>query len=336
MNVIISNEFKNELAVLDIDIIKSISGTYSVSEIVEMFKNFFFDKMILDVTALKKYDDINTYKSLVNELEPDKIIFLLPDGSSLCSANFLGYLISFGIYNFTTNINGVNYLLKKPNTYQDVENIAKMANISTSQETGAAVVNTPIVSSNTGPLIVGFRNVTISAGATTLIYMLKKELALNIGQDKVLALEIDKMDFPLFYEKGMISVKSNELANVLQQARNYSIILVDLNIYPDDSFCNEVIYLIEPSTLKLNRLVRGNRAIFGTLAQKRVILNKSLLLNNDVFDLENESGIHIFYNMPPLDERKRNAIISDFISKLGLLGGNNRGGSGKIFGLFRR
>lgn len=336
MNVIVSNEHKNELSNLDIDVIKSISGVYNVSEIIEMFKNFFFDKMILDVTALKEYDNLNTYKKLVSELEPDKIIFLLPEGSSLCSANFLGYLISFGIYNFTSNINGVNYLLKKPNTYQDVENIAKMANINPNKDFERTVVNTPVKNVGAGPIILGFRNVTNSAGATTLIYMMKKELGLNLGQDKVLAIEINKMDFPLFYEKGMISIKDNDLSSVLSQVRNYAVVLVDLNTYPDESFCNDVIYMIEPSSIKLNRIVRGNREIFSSLTQKRVILNQSLLLNNDVVDFENESGLRIFYNMPPLDERKRNGIISDFISKLGLLNGNNRGNSGGIFGLFRR
>ena len=53
MNVIISNKQSEQLSNLDIDIIKSISGLYDAFEIVEMFKNFFFNMMILDVTALK-------------------------------------------------------------------------------------------------------------------------------------------------------------------------------------------------------------------------------------------------------------------------------------------
>ena len=60
-------------------------------------------------------------------------------------------------------------------------------------------------------------------------------------------------------------------------------------------------------------------------------------LNNDVFDFEREAGIKIFYNLPPLDERKRNAIIGDFLSKLGLMNNSSpKSGSTKIFGLFRR
>ena len=114
MNVIIANEHQNELANLDIDVIKSISGTYDASEIVEMFKSFFYSKMVLDVTALKEFSDLKVYDLLVRGLDPAKIIFLLPEGSKLCTPNFLSHLIEIGIYNFTTNLNGVRYLLKKP------------------------------------------------------------------------------------------------------------------------------------------------------------------------------------------------------------------------------
>ena len=336
MNVIIANEQQNQLANLDIDIIKSITGLYDAFEIVEMFKNFFFSKMILDVTALKNYKDIKTYEILANGLDPDKIIFLLPEGSELCTPNFLSHIISLKIYNFTTNLNGINFLLKKTNTLKDVEHIVKMASVKTSSETGAVVAN---VSSNVkrGVTVLGVKNVTESAGATTFIYLLKKELSLAYGQNNVVAIEIDKNDFSLFNDKNMFSIRQTDIKNTIAKYSNASIILVDLNNCPDNSFCGDVLYLIEPSTIKLNRLVRRNRVIFSKLVGKKVILNQSLLLNNDVFDFESEAGIKVFYNMPPLDERKRNSIIHDFLSKLGLFNEPvNSNNSSKIFGLFRR
>ena len=336
MNVIVANEQQNQLSNLDIDIIKSISGIYDAFEIVEMFKNFFYSKMILDVTALKNYRDLKTYEVLVSGLEPDKIIFLLPDGSDLCQPNFLSHIISLKIYNFTTNINGIKYLLKKTNTLKDVEHIVKMASINASQETGA-MVTTISRNTNVGPTILGVKNVTDGAGATTFIYLLKKELSLAYGQNNVIAFEIDKNDFTLFNDKNMISVRQNDVKNIVTKFSNVSIILVDLNSYTDDSFCSDVIYLLEPSTIKLNRLIRRNRTIFSKLMNKKVVLNQSLLLNNDVFDFESEAGIRVFYNMPPLDERKRNSIIHDFLTKLGLFNNrNNNSNSSKIFGLFRR
>ena len=113
----------------------------------------------------------------------------------------------------------------------------------------------------------------------------------------------------------MFSIRQTDIKNTIAKYSNASIILVDLNNCPDNSFCGDVLYLIEPSTIKLNRLVRRNRVIFSKLVGKKVILNQSLLLNNDVFDFESEAGIKVFYNMPPLDERKRNSIIHDFLSK---------------------
>ena len=336
MNVIIANEQQNQLANLDVDIIKSITGLYDAFEIVEMFKNFFFSKMILDVTALKNYKDIKTYEILANGLDPDKIIFLLPEGSELCTPNFLSHIISLKIYNFTTNLNGINFLLKKTNTLKDVEHIVKMASVKTSSETGAVVAN---VSANVkrGVTVLGVKNVTESAGATTFIYLLKKELSLAYGQNNVVAIEIDKNDFSLFNDKNMFSIRQTDIKNTIAKYSNASIILVDLNNCPDNSFCGDVLYLIEPSTIKLNRLVRRNRVIFSKLVGKKVILNQSLLLNNDVFDFESEAGIKVFYNMPPLYERKRNSIIHDFLSKLGLFNEPvNSNNSSKIFGLFRR
>ncbi len=336
MNVIVANTQQNELSNLDIDIIKSISGVYEAAEIVEMFKSFFYSKMILDVTAIKHYNDLKTYELLIQGLDPEKIIFLLPEGSELCTSNFLSHLISIGIYNFTTNLNGIKFLLKKPNTLKDVEHIRKMAGMENSTETGASVA-TVTTKVESGTTVIGVRNVTEHAGATTFIYMLKKELAIVYGQDNVIAIEIDKNDFQLFNDKHMVSCKQSEIKNMFQKYSNATIILVDLNGNVEDAFCGEVLYLVEPSTLRLNKVVRRNRNCFSKLVGKKVILNQSLLLNNDVFDFESEAGIKVFYNLPPLDERKRNAIINDFLTKLGLFNNSVKNNSGnKIFGLFRR
>jgi len=364
MNVIVANEKQNELANLDVDIIKNMTGLYDVKEIVETFKSFFYSRMILDVTALKDYKEIQTYELLSKELGADKIIFLLPEGSNLCTPNFLSHLIDLGIYNFTTNINGVKYLLNKPNTIKEVEHIKKMANNILPGDNGSnnneqvkeetvsnnGVDNTNTSSSevvpdnlttvttkvNDGVTIVGFKNVTEHAGATTLIYMLKKELAQVYGNDSVIAIELNKNDFSLFNDKNMVSSKENSIKSVLSNYPNAQIVLVDLNNSVDNSYCSDIIYLLEPSTIKLNKLIQKNRIIFSNLVNKKIVLNNSLLLNNDVTDFENEAKIRVFYNLPPLDERKRNEIIKDFLMKLGLINSNQGSNSGGIFGLFRR
>ena len=351
MDIVVANQYRDEIMNLDADIIKSVNGEYDAAEIGEMFKDFFFDRLIIDVTALKSYDDYNIYKRLIAYIDPDKIVFLLPEGSKLCTPSFLNQLIQMKIYNFTTNVSGVSYLLKKPNTYKEVEHIAKMAEkappteppapkeiVELVEEKSAPQASVPVKSEpkKSSTIILGVRNVTASAGATTLIYMMLKELSLVYGQEKVLAIEIDKNDFPYFYDKRMISIKQDNLRATLDKYSNMKVILMDLNGCRESSFCKDIIYLIEPSTLKLNRLIQRNKIVFQSLVGKIVVLNQSILQNNDVFDFESEAGIKIFYNMPPLDERKRNSVIADLLSQLGLINSSVSDGSGKIFGLFRR
>lgn len=135
----------------------------------------------------------------------------------------------------------------------------------------------------------------------------------------------------------MISISSDQLQGALTRYSGASVLLVDLNEYPDDSFCGEVLYLLEPSTIKLNKLMRRNRNIFSKLQHQKIVLNKSLLSNKDIMDFEYEAKARVFYNMPPLDERKKNPILEDFLSRLGIVAKKEeKKETGKIFGLFRR
>lgn len=348
MNVIVGNTQQNLLSNLDIDIIKSITGTYAANEIVEMFKNFFFNKMILDITALKDYNDISSYQILASGLDPDKIICFLPEKDPVCTANFLSALVSLGIYNFTTNIEGVKYLLRHSNTLNDVAQFKKVSpQIPNPQyETNKNIemekpelINDIAISNNTNSMckIIGVKNVTEGAGATTLIYMMKKQLTKKIGSS-VIAIEVDKNDFQLFGDKNMLSTHKEGLRTLIGKHNTASIILVDLNNSREENMCNETIYLLEPSIIKLNKLLKNGVNILTKYKNKRVILNKSLLSNQDVSDFEYESSIKIFYNMPPLDERKNNEIVDSLLLKLGLI--NNSGmktnSSSRVFGLFRR
>lgn len=351
MNVIISNEQQGQIATLDIDIIKSITGIYGASEIVEMFKNFFYNKMVLDVTAIKGYTDVQVFKILAEGLDPEKTIFFIPEGNSICTPNFLAQLVTLGIYNFTTNLEGVKYLLKKSNTYNDVAHIQQMGGgtiqppqpqfPSNAHETGAVQVQVPdepkveVQQSMMNRTIrLGIRNITDHAGSTSLAYMMKKELVSVFGENKVVAIEVNKNDFQFYNDKAMVSSNTSELKNVLDRYNGMSVILIDLNDYEDNTICDEVLYLLEASTLKLNRLVRKNKNVFAKLKGKKIVLNQSLLSNKDISELEYEAGVKFFYSLPPLNDRKRNDAVTELLSKLGLVQISNN--SGKIFGLFRR
>ena len=63
MNVIVSNKYRELLGSLEIDVIKSVNGEFEVDELINMFANFFYSKMILDITAIKGYKETKNYKS---------------------------------------------------------------------------------------------------------------------------------------------------------------------------------------------------------------------------------------------------------------------------------
>lgn len=339
MNVIISNEAK-ELSNLDIDIIKTLTGTYEAKEINEMFKSFFYSKMILDVTSLNNYTNISTYEELIKSLDVDKIIFYLPPKPEITNS-FLAQLVSVGIYNFTTNIDGVKHLLKKSNTLKDVEYLLNEENEKMEEVVDEKVdllsTNSNITPSFSKHLVIGFKNVTEHAGATTFIYILKKTLTNYYGKDNVVAIEVDKEDFKLFNDNNMISIKQAQLSQTLNKLNDKKIILLDLNSYNDDTFTDEVYYLIEPTTIKLNKLIKFNRDLLNKIKTKKIILNQSLLSDRDVLDFESEAKVKIFYNIPQIDERKKNDIIIDFLTKAGFINQKSvNKDNNKIFGLFRR
>ena len=312
MNVIISNKHTEALQGLGIDIIKSEQGEFTVEELITKYQNFFYQRMILDVTALKNYKDIKVLQKLSISLDMDKLILLLDDEDNESSSpEFLSQLISIGIYNFTKNIEGIMYLYNHPNTYRDVAQYHQIEH-----EEAETAMQVPEYDSAKGVRIIGIKNVTKSAGATTLTYMMKKMLEKNY---KVVAIEVDKSDFAYFRDKDLISATSANIGNIVAKHSNMDIILIDLNNSgAATQSCHDVIYLLEPSIIRINKMMMVEPDILNTLKGKNVILNKSLLSSKDVLDFEYESKLKIFYNLPPLDDREEDIrILNAMLAKLG-------------------
>ena len=326
MNVIIANEAKEMLSTLDIDVIKSVDGVHTADEIVDMFKNFFYARMILDITAIKDYEDITNIQKISIGLDADKIILLLPNNEASTSSSYLSKIISMGIYNFTTTLDGIKYFLDHPNTYKDVAHIQQLNDLS-------STINDKVVA---GSRIIGIKNITDHAGSTTLIYMLKKELEQSYGMS-VLAIEVNRHDFLYFNSNNMISVDDEHLMTEIVKHKDVAIILIDLNDSSNEGACNDVLYLLEPSSIRLNKLMKRDRRIFEELKGRKIVLNMSLLSNSDIMDFEYEGKTKVFYNIPPLNDRVKNPVLSDFLSKIGLINKpKEKDDGGKIFGLFKR
>lgn len=329
MNVIVSNKYSAMLSNLQnrIDLIKTINGEFEVDSLIAQFSNFFFNKMILDITAIKNYQDITQIQRLSFGMDMQKIILLLDDSPVVNSPQYLSELVSMGIYNFTRNIDAIAYLVDNPNSYKDVAPYHLLGNNQPSVNFGgnsnnnvnndSSFINQSIGMPSLGATrVIGVKNLTDNAGATSLIYMLKKQL-----QDyySVLGIELDKNDFMYFNDPDLKSISSKELESVINNPINsYNVILVDVNDSDQEGSCSEIIYLIEPSTIKLNKMIRKDRNILDKIQGKKVILNKSLLDSNDVKEFENEARCSVFQNIPPLDDKKdRHRVLDEFLNKLG-------------------
>lgn len=320
MNVIVSNKYQLMLENLGIDVIKNMNGEFDVDEIISTFQNFFYQRMILDITAIRNYKDIRNLQKLSISLDMDKVILLLDDSAESSSPAYLSKLISMGIYNFTRNLEGIQYLYNHPNSYRDVAQFHQIDDVVVVQQPNSQPQQTVVVEQYSGSMqhsrIIGVKNVTKSAGATSLIYMMYNELARNYN---VTAIEVDKTDFAYLKDNTLISVISGTVMQEVSKYTTSDVILIDVNnSVQAESLCNEIIYLIEPTTIKLNKLMMVTPQMLKTLKDKKVILNQSLLSSKDVLDFEYESRLKIFYNMPPLDEREsRNKMLNDFLIRLG-------------------
>ena len=319
MNVIVSNLNSNRFVNLDIDVIKSITGEFTVDEIVQSFSNFFFNRMFLDVTAIKDYTNVNIFKSLSIGLDVSKIILFLNEDVANSSV-YISKLINFGIYNFAKNEDELRYLYDNPNSYKDVAHLQKhddyyQAAYNVENNNMSSVIEEKVLN---GPKIIGFKNFTSHAGATSLIYMLKKELAKNYY---TVAIEINKRDFMFFNDKDMVSCKASDFNNMLLKYTNVNVILVDLNDLDaiSSSQCSDIIYLMEASTLMINKVVMLDNRCFDKISNCKVVLNKSLLNDKDVKQLEFETNIRFVSVLPFLNDRVDNSKeLNIFLVKMGL------------------
>ena len=147
--------------------------------------------------------------------------------------------------------------------------------------------------------------------------MLKKVLS---SYYSVMALEVDKRDLTYFKDKDTLTVKDDEINNIINKYNSIDIFLLDLNKSNKDYLCTDVLYLVEPSILKLNKLAIINPKIINDIKGKKVVLNKSLLSESEIADFEVETRIKVYYNIPPLNDKKDNSdILSPLLEKLGYI-----------------
>ena len=165
-------------------------------------------------------------------------------------------------------------------------------------------------------IIVGFRNITEHAGTTTLLYKMKETIE-NRNRKRVALVEIGSNDFMFFRLNDVSSIKEEELDNCLNSIKTrYDYVFVDLNNTTNDSICDFVLYLVEPSRIKINKVMVQDKNTFNELRGKYVVLNKSMLSENEKGIFSQEANIPFYASVAPFNDRVPTDAINELISKI--------------------
>lgn len=323
MNVITSNEGKTILDRLDIDIIKRIDGQFELTELLSKFVNLYFNKMIIDITSIENYTDYEVLKKLAEAVDPSRIILLLNDDPGVNSNLYMSKLVDYGFYNFTRNYEGIKYLYNTPNTYEDVKHLqmsdsqvkAKIAEIKREEE----LERLEQESTKRGRKIIGLANLTVHAGATSLTNMMVRQL--NQAGYTAIGIEMFRQDLIFYHNPTHLHSCMNkfDLESKLKVYQDVNAIIIDLNEFGEaEKFCDHILYLLEPSYVKMTRLIKKDRNAFVSNMDKKIVLNMSFVNDQEVADFEYETKLKVFYNLPPMNDRNQNlAEVNQLLMKLG-------------------
>ena len=152
MNIVIENLNSNIINGISIATIKRLSGVYDVGTLFNEISPLSYEKVIIDITAINNYTDINVLKSLISFIKSDKLILVISKDN--VTDEYLKSIIEIGIYNIAYTSEHIVELYSNPNNYEDA----------------VILINKSVKTTK----VIGFKNITKHAGATTLIYILKK------------------------------------------------------------------------------------------------------------------------------------------------------------------
>ena len=81
--------------------------------------------------------------------------------------------------------------------------------------------------------------------------------------------------------------------------------------------CNKVIYLVDPGSTKLYKIIKGNQKEYEHLLNCNVVLNRSNIKNDSLKNFEYETHLKIVGNVPNLNERlDSNSELNDLVKFL--------------------
>ena len=268
----------------------------------------------MDLTSIKNYYDNNYLYDFLGYFNvPNRVILVLNDGFVANSKIFLRNLIEHGYYNFATSDSAVVRLLEKQNTYDDVKeyingyDFMKSDTIVSGREEESKF--------ETDKTIIGIENGYEHSGATTFMYLLVKELSKSC---KVKGIEMFNNDSLYFKDDRIITCQSRvQFETIVKTLKDIDVFIVDLNGSDVKEICNKVIYLVDPGSTKLYKIIKGNQKEYEHLLNCNVVLNRSNIKNDSLKNFEYETHLKIVGNVPNLNERlDSNSELNDLVKFL--------------------
>lgn len=328
MFIVIKNENSNIINNLSLNVVKTLVGEFTRKDLDNELYMVSYEKVIVDISSIKNYYDDNYLFGFLQYFnDPSKIIILLNDSFVANSKLFLTNLINHGYYNLATSDGALSKLIERENTFEDVKHYTEGYDFlkSDSIVSGREVNN----SFETDKMIIGIENGIPHSGATTLMYMLVKELSKDL---RVKGIEMNGNDSKYFNDDRIISCESRvQFQTIVMSLKDIDVFVVDLNGSDVKQLCNKVIYLVEPGTIKVNKLMKGERANYNNLVNTNIVLNRSNLSDVEVKSFEYETGLSVVGNIPNLNER--NEIDGSLRGLVKFLNVKNK--SRGFFGLFK-
>lgn len=315
MNLVIVNENTIVVNTLTIDIIKVLNGVYDVNSIEKELVNFYFNKVIIDITAIKNYFSSFDLFEFLNYFGKDKVILLLNDSAYCNSKEFLTQLINNGYYNFTSNSQGVSFLVNRSNTYEDVKKYIQTTTFIS--ELNSSIGSTNIQTKTNNIKIIGIKNLSEGAGSTTLMQQMVKQLAFNY---KVKGIELNGFDAIYFRRPDIIFCNDyTEAKTKIQGLKGIDAIIIDLNEFEDkNKICTDIIYLLEPGIIRISKFIKNIDKYKDKLNDMKIVLNRSALKDEEINYFEKETGLNIYYNLTNFDDKKDRLLSIDrLLIKLG-------------------
>lgn len=318
---------------LSLNVVKTLIGEFTNDDLEKELNNVNYDIAIVDITSIKNFNDDNyLYNFLDFFTKPENVIFIIHDEFFSTNLEIVRKLIEKRFYNFANNITDVYRLINNKNSFEDVRKYLGGYDFLKSDITDSDKHTSNKFKTN--KIIIGIENGTPHAGATTLMYMLVKEISKG---KKVKGIEMFNNDSMYFKDDRIITCQSRfQFETIVNTLNDIDIFIVDLNGSDVKELCNKVVYLVDPGYTKTNKIVKGNQKEYEKLLNCNIVLNRSNIKNDNLKNFEYETHLKIVGNVPNLNERlDNNNELKDLIR---FLVGNIRikNNNGGLFSFLRR